>query len=179
MRSILKDPVKEKKGNLAMGLILIASISAFAIFLLIVGFVGKTIGTELQERIGINAEINKSLGTTITTSTVTVNSLWYIMFAGLLLGLFVSAWMMQQYPAVFVPVFIIILITSVIVAVAMSNAYEELSSVAQLGEAAGNQAGVGWIILRLPYVAVVIGLIAIVLAFAGTPGVGGGGTLIQ
>ena len=48
-------------------------------------------------------EINESLDTTITTATVTINTLWYILFAGLLLGLIVQAMMAQQYPKVMLP----------------------------------------------------------------------------
>ena len=45
-----------KKGNPAAGIIFIVMIAAFAIFLLIVGFIGNKVGTELQKKIGITQE---------------------------------------------------------------------------------------------------------------------------
>jgi len=66
-----------KKGNPVAGIMFIVFISAFALFLLIVGFIGNSVATELQTKIGITEEINASLQTTITTSTVTINTLWY------------------------------------------------------------------------------------------------------
>jgi len=113
-----------KKGNPAAGIIFIVTIAAFAIFLLIVGYMGNTIAVELKEKMGDDyASVNKSFDTTITTSTVTINTLWYILFAGMLLGLIVQAMLIQQYPKVMVPIFILTLIVSVIVAIVLSNTY--------------------------------------------------------
>ena len=112
-----------KKGNPVAELIFIVLIAAFAIFLLIVGYIGNEVGTELKQKIGITQEINDSLQTTITTSTVTINTLWYILFAGLLLGLIVQAMMAQQYPKVMLPIFILTLIISIIIAIG-KNRYE-------------------------------------------------------
>ncbi len=93
-----------KKGNPVAGIMFIVFISAFALFLLIVGFIGNSVATELQTKIGITEEINASLQTTITTSTVTINTLWYILFAGLLLGLLVQAMLAVEYPKVMLPI---------------------------------------------------------------------------
>lgn len=171
-------PIQQKKGNMVMGLVMIVSIAAFAIFLLITGYIGKTVATELQGKIGISESINKSLQTTITTSTVTVNSFWYIVFAGLLLGVFISAFFIPEYPAVTVPIFLIILVVTTIVAIAMSNAYEQLAAVTQLQDQATNIGSIGFIMGKLPYVAIIVGLIAIIIAFTRSSGGGGAGGAI-
>ena len=154
-----------KKGNPVAGIIFIVSISAFAIFLLIVGFIGNELGTEMQERMGITEEINHSFQTTITTATVTISTLWYIMFAGLLLGLIVQASLAAQYPRVMLPVFFLTLIITAIVSIVLSNAYVEISKQTDLASASLFQQGIYFIMSQLPYIAVIIGLVAIVIIF--------------
>jgi hypothetical protein len=168
-----------KKGNPAAGIIFIVMISAFALFLLITGYIGNLVATELQEKIGITAEINDSLQTTITTSTTTMNTLWYIMFAGLLLGLIVQAMMIQEYPKVMLPIFILTLIVSIIIAIVMSNTYEAVIAQTNLAGASVWQAGIAFIMLRLPYIALVVGLLAIIIIFTRDGSVGGGGAIIN
>jgi len=168
-----------KKGNPVFSLIFIVSIAAFAIFLLIVGYVGNLVATEMKVQLNDSSVAQTALDTTITTSTVTVNSFWYIVFFGLLLGLFISAYMMREYPPVMVPVFLITLVVTVVVAIALANAYGELQEVTQLSDAVDNQSGIGWIVTKLPYVAVIAGLIAIVIAFVRPGSGGGGGTVIN
>ncbi len=168
-----------KKGNPVAGLIFIVMIAAFALFLLVVGFIGNTVGTELQEKIGITQEINDSLQTTITTSTVTINTLWYILFAGLLLGLIVQAMLAQEYPKVMVPIFILTLIITVIIAIVLSNAYDQVASNANLASASGFQAGIHFVMNKLPFLAVIVGILSIVIIFTRSAGIGSGGGVIN
>jgi len=168
-----------KKGNPAAGIIFIVSIAAFAIFLLIVGFIGNEVATELKGKIGITAEINESLQTTITTSTLTINTIWYILFAGLLLGLIVQAMMIQEYPKVMLPIFILTLIVTVIIAIVLSNAYEQIAGQATLATASAWQGGIMFVMGNLPFVAVLAGLLSIVIIFTRDAGSGGGGAIIN
>jgi len=168
-----------KKGNPAAGIIFIVSIAAFAIFLLIVGFIGNEVATELQSKIGITTEINESLQTTITTSTITINTIWYILFAGLLLGLIVQAMMIQEYPKVMLPIFILTLIVTVIIAIVLSNTYEQIAEQATLATASAWQGGILFVMLNLPYVAVLTGLLSIIIIFTRDAGSGGGGAIIN
>ena len=168
-----------KKGNPVAGLIFIVTIAAFAIFLLIVGFIGNEVGTEMQKKIGITTEINDSLQTTITTSTITINTLWYIMFAGLLLGLIVQAMMAQAYPKVMLPIFILTMIISVIIAIVLSNSYTAITEQASLATASAYQQGIYFIMDKLPYLAVVAGLIGIVIIFTRDGAVGGVGGIVN
>ena len=169
----------QKKGNPVAGITFIVLIAAFAIFLLIVGYIGNEVATELKPRIGIIDEINDSLDTTITPSTVTVNSLWFIMFAGLLLGLIVQAMMAPQYPKVMVPIFILTLIVSVIVAIVLSNAYVQITENTTLNTASLFQQGIFFVMTKLPYLAVIVGIVAIVIIFTRDPSVGGTGGVVN
>lgn len=160
-------------------MIFIVLISTFAIYLLFVSFIGNTLGTEMQKQMGITEEINKSFQTTITTSTVTINTLWYIFFAGLLLGLIIQAMMAQYYPKVMLPIFAITLIISVILAIVLSNAYVEIYNQGILAPTSGWSSGIYFIMQNLPYLAVIVGLLAIIIIFTRDGAVGGGGAVIN
>lgn len=168
-----------KKGNPVAGLVFIVMIAAFAIFLLIVGYIGNTVATELKTQIGITEEINRSLDTTITTSTITVNTLWYILFAGLLLGLIVQAMLAREYPKVMLPIFVLTLIVTIIVSIALTNAYDALATNLTLASASAFQTGIYFIMSKLPYLAVVVGIMSIIIIFTRGQGVGGGGSIIN
>jgi len=168
-----------KKGNPVAGLIFIVMIASFAIFLLIVGFIGNKVATEMKDKMGITQEINDSFQTTITTATVTINTLWYIMFAGLLLGLIVQAMMAQAYPKVMLPVFILTLIMTTVIAIVMSNTYVELTKQTSLATASMFQQGIYFVMANLPYLAVIVGLLAIIIIFTRDGSVGGTGGVIN
>ena len=168
-----------KKGNPVAGIVFIVLIASFAIFLLFTSYIGNTVATELKEKIGITEEINASLQTTITASTVTVNTLWYIMFAGLLLGLIVQAIYARDYPKVMLPVFILTLIVSVILSIVMANAYDQIYTQSTLVSASIWQTGIYFIMTKLPYIAVITGLLSIVIMFTRDGSVGGAGGIVN
>ena len=169
-----------KKGNPVGGLIFIVLISSFAIFLLIVGYIGNEVATEMKQKMGGSIpEINESFDTTITTSTVTINTLWYILFAGLLLGLIVQAMMAQQYPKVMLPIFILTLIITVIIAIVMSNAYVQITEQASLASASAFQIGIYFIMTKLPYLAVIVGILAIIIIFTRDSATGAGEGIVN
>ena len=158
--------INNKRGDLTGILYLIVSISAFAFFLLIASYISTNISTELKERIGSDdIRINDSFDSTANTAQNTFSALWYIMFAGLLLGLLITAWNMPTHP-IYVPIFIILLVAAVIVGVALSNVYEELYAVDEFSDAADTQTSISFIMSNLPYIALVVGLIALVVTFA-------------
>lgn len=168
-----------KKGNPVAGLIFIVLIAILAIYLLFVGFIGTTLATELQEKIGITQEINDSLQTTITISTMTLSTIWYIVFAGLLLGLIVQAMLAQEYPKVMLPIFFLTLIITVIIAIVMSNVYVEVADQTLLANATSAQQGIYFIMEKLPFLAVIVGFLAIIIIFTRDKGVGGGGGIVN
>jgi hypothetical protein len=170
-----------KKGQNApvAGIIFIVLIAAFAIFLLIVGYIGNLLGTEMQEKMGITQEINDSFQTTITISTTTINTLWYILFAGLLIGLIVQAVLAQQYPRVMLPIFILTLIISIIISIVLSNTYNEITKDVTFASTSIYQQGIHFIMNNLPYLALIVGLVAIVIIFTRDGSIGGGGGIVN
>jgi len=162
----MRSLISKKKSDLSGVIYLVASIAAFAIFLLILGYIGVTIAQEVKTQINsTNDDINNAFNTTINVSSVTLPALWYILFAGLLLGLFITSWFMNTHP-IFIPIFIVLLAVAVIVGIAMSNAYEELSAVSTFSTAYSQQGAIGFLMGNLPYVALIVGLISLLITFA-------------
>ena len=157
--------MRNKRGDFTGLLYLIVSISIFAIFLLIVGYIAPLISNGLVSKIGISAEINYSLGATTYVAQHTLPTLWMIMFGGLLLGLFATSFFIRTHP-IFVPIFGLLLIVAILIAVPLSNAYEELSANAILSGAAAEQSLVGFLMVNLPLTTLIIGLLTLIITFA-------------
>ncbi|GAH17210.1 unnamed protein product, partial [marine sediment metagenome] len=142
-----------KRGDFTGVLYLIVSIAAFAIFLLIAGYIASEIAGELDEKIDSDRpEVSAAFDATIDTAEQTFSALWYIMFGGLLLGLLITSWNMRIQP-IYVPIFIILLVVTVIVGVAFSNAYEQLYGVTYFDSIANTQGSINFMMGKLPYVA--------------------------
>jgi len=155
-----------KKGDLTGAIYMIAMVAALAIFLLVVGYIGSTVGTALKTQLNSTDDgINNAFDTTVSISENVLPAVWYIVFSGLLIGLFITAWFMQTKP-IFVPIFIILLIVSILVGVAMSNAYESIADTATFSTIASTQGGIDFMMSKLPYVAFIVGLIALIITFS-------------
>ncbi len=155
-----------KKGDFTGSIYIIVSIAALAIVLLIGGYIANEVSTELKDKISSDeAEVNRSFDATINVANNTLPAVWYVVFAVLLLGLFITAWYMPTHP-IFVAPFIILLIISVMLGVAFSNAYEELYGFSTFSDMADNQTSINFIMGKLPLVALVVGIIALVITFA-------------
>lgn len=166
-----------KKGDFTGVLFLIISIAAFAFFLIIVGFITPQIMNPMKNAMGHTTEINKSFDASINVAEHTLPTIWMIIFGGLMLGLFVTAWFIPSHP-IFVPVFAILLVATIIVAIPLSNAYESLSQKSELTTAASQQSLIGFFMLKLPYVAFVVGIVILIVSYAKPSGYGGGGSAI-
>lgn len=158
-----------KRGDFTGVIFLIVNISIFAIFLLIVGYIAPEISTALSNQIGISPEINDSLGTTTSVAENTLPTIWLILFGGLMLGLFATSFFIETHP-IFVPIFALLLIITVIIAIPISNAYEELSENAVLSGAAAQQGLIVFIMGNLPIVAFIVGILSLIIAFAKSGG---------
>ena len=154
-----------KRGDFTGLIYLIAMIFAFAIFVLILGYIAPLISNAMIEKMGITAEINNSFQTTTNIAENTLSTIWMILFGGLVLGLFVTAYFIPTHP-VFVPVFGFLLIVAIMIAVPLSNAYEALAANPTLSGAAAQQSIIGFIFANLPLTTLILGLIVLVITFA-------------
>lgn len=162
MRSLIKN----KKADFTGILYLIVMISGLAFFLLIVGFIANEVSSGLQDKIDTNrVEVNESFEATRNVANSTLSAVWYIVFGSLMLGLLITAWYMPTHPIMVAP-FIILLVVAIIIGVAMSNAYETLYDVDRLNETADTQNSINFMMSNLPYLALVIGIIGLIVTFA-------------
>jgi len=158
-----------KRGDFTGVLFMVVMIASFAIFLLIIGYIAPEISDELVKNIGISDAVNNSLIVTKQVAQNTLPTVWLMLFGGLMLGLFATAWFVPSHP-IFAPVFGILMIITVLVSVALSNAYEELTNNAILAGAAAEQGLIGFIMINLPLMSLIIGAIVMVISFAKPPG---------
>jgi len=154
-----------KKADFTGILVLIVSIAAFAFFLVIVGYVVPKITTPLQEQLGITQEINNSLQAGVNLTTNTFPTLWMIMFGGLMLGLFITAWFIPSHP-IFIPIFAILLIIAVVIAIPISNAYSDFAANPTLSGTANQYGLINFVMGNLPIIAFFIGIIILIISFA-------------
>lgn len=168
MRTIIDD----KRGNFAGLLYAIVTIAALGFVILIGGYIANTFSDELQTKIASDTpEVNESFQATKNVANNTLSAVWYVVFAGLILGLMITAWYIPTHP-IFAAPFIVLLIITVIIGVALSNVYQKLYGVSQFSSIASTQGSVNFILSNLPYVALVIGIIVLIITFA-KPGKGG------
>jgi hypothetical protein len=160
-----------KRGDFTGLIYLVVSIFAFAIFLLILGYIAPQISNKMIEQIGTTAQINNSLSTTSNIAEHTLSTLWMILFGGLVLGLFVTSYFIPTHP-VFVPIFGLLLIVAIMIAVPLSNSYEALATNPTLSATATQQGLIGFLMTNLPLTTLILGLIVLVITFA-KPGEGG------
>jgi hypothetical protein len=157
--------MKNKRGDFTGLLFLIVFIAAFAIFLLVLGYVTPLINNALIPQIGISAEINNSFIAANNVAANTLPTIWLIVFTGLMLGVFATAWFIPSHP-IFFPFFVILMVVAILVAIPLSNAYTQLSDISTLQSIGLQQQTIKFLMSNLPYVAFVLGLLVLILSFA-------------
>lgn len=154
-----------KKGDFTGILVLLVSIAAFAFFLVIVGYVVIQITPPLQENLGTVEGVNETLQAGQNVAENTFNTIWLIMFGGLFLGLLITAFLIPSHP-VFIPIFGILLLIVVFIAIPISNAYTSFIGSADIEDVAYHYGFMSWIVERLPMVMFIIGVIIFIIAYA-------------
>lgn len=154
-----------KRGDFVGFLFVIISIAAFAIFLLVLGYVVPLISDQMVSQIGVSTEINNSFIASNNVALHTFPVVWLLVFSGLMLGVFATSWFTPSHP-IFFPFFVILLIVAVLVAVPLSNAYEQLANEAVLQSTSLQQMAINFIMTNLPLVALILGVLVMIISFA-------------
>ena len=168
--------MKNKRGDFTGVLFLVVMIAAFAIFLLIVGYITPVISDNLISQIGISEEINNSFLASSNTAHNTLPTLWFIMFGGLLIALIITAYFIPSHPVFIIPYFILLGVVF-LVSIALSNAYEALYTNATFTTAAQEQTIIYFIMSNLPLVSLIVGVLIMVISFA-KPSFSGGSNVV-
>jgi len=107
------------------------------------------------------------LANTMGKVNTTFEALYWIsilLIFGMIIAIFIGSYMVTTKPIFFIP-YLFIVILAVVVAVAMSNAYETLSSNATLGSTFANFIGSNFILANLPMIIAIVGFTGGIIMF--------------
>lgn len=170
--------MKNKKGDLSDPVILTFWLFFFAVIIILLVYVFLQFFTTLQSTIiSNNTAANSTINSAITYTQVAIPSTMLIIFFGLLLGLFVSAFFVRSHP-VFIPIYLIFGVTSVIVAVALGNAWGAINDLTIFSSTVNLNAGtriIGLIMNNIVKIQVISFFISLIILFAKPSQQTGGG----
>ena len=159
-----KSLIKNKKGSMEDVIFITIIISIFAIFVLVVAYVMPQITDKIRDSpIGDNAASASALDYSDTLSAK-LNVVFLIVFVGLLMGMLVSAFLIEAHP-IFIPIFIIFLGFAVFAGVIMSNVYEKFAENSELAATALQNTYVGAVLDNYVLVIIVVGVLSMILTF--------------
>lgn len=167
-------PLKNKRGGFSD--LFIFMIVSFVIVLFSGVFIYITTQTysELDEKFKTmdlagdgNNNASVVLQNTLGKANQSFSALYWIsifLIFGMIIAIFIGSYMVTTKPIFFIP-YIFIVIIAVIVAVAMSNAYEVLRDNDLLASTFANFIGSNWILGQLPIIIAIVGMAGGIIMF--------------
>lgn len=137
-----------------------------AVFLFIVNFTGKTLTTSLIQIPQINT--SESVSQTFQGLDTTVNRFDYLFFGvfiALVLAAIVTAFLIGPQP-VFIIVYLIVTVIGVLLAMVMSNIWEDATSVAAFGTTLNSFPITNHLMTFLPLYVAGVGIVGFVMLFS-------------
>jgi len=134
-------------------------------------FIGGKAQTEIQDKLG-----GKMIGTANTTEVIeatigavnqSYQALYWIsifLIVGMIISIFIGSYLVTTKPIFFIP-YIFIVIIAIIVAVGLSNAYEQVIENPLLASTFAGFIGANYIMLQLPIWIAVIGIVGGIIMF--------------
>jgi len=95
------------------------------------------------------------------------NGFFLFVIVGLILALLITAFLSFIHP-VFLLIFAILLVPTIIVSTTLSNAYEKISGLSEFSSVINNLRILNYIMLHLPYFIAIIGILFLIILFAKT-----------
>lgn len=127
----------------------------------------ETIGKmDLHDTQGNNA--SQVIDNTIGDFNSSIQALQWItvfLIAGMILSIFIGSYLVTTKPIFFIP-YLFIVIIAIVVAVPMSNTYEQLMTDATLSSTFQGFTGANWIMLNLPVWITIIGIAGAIIMFS-------------
>lgn len=145
----------------------------FAIFILVVAYITPQISTKLRDTPINNTAAARSALDYSDTFATRLNSVFLIIFVGLIMGMLVSAFLIDAHP-IFIPIFIFFLGFAVVAGVVMSNVYESFSDNATFAATAAQNTFVTAILNNYVLIIIVVGVLSMILTFGKSRLFGGG-----
>lgn len=163
--------IKNKRGSVFDIFIIIIVLAGLGVCLLFGNMLTHTINNQLSTQIN-NTQVNTTL-TSVNAAMDTTDLFFLFIFAGLIAAMFISAFLIEVNP-VFAPIFLILIFISVLVAIPISNFYEQLSTSPALAATAAKYPIQNLIFSQLPMIVFIIGIVAAITSYAKSALWGGG-----
>lgn len=134
-------------------------------------FIGGKANTEIHAQLD-NQMFGNTNATEVVTNTIgavnnTYQSLYWIsifLIVGMIISIFIGSYLVTTKPIFFIP-YLLIVIIAVIVAVGISNAYDEVIQNPTLADTFSGFVGANFIMLQLPIWVAVIGVVGGIIMF--------------
>ena len=114
-----------------------------------------------------NQNSTEVLANTLGVANASFRALYWIttfLIFGMIIAIFIGSYMVTTKPIFFIP-YIFVVIIAVIVAVAISNAYELLFNDATLNSTFAGFTGSNWILAKLPIIVSIVGMAGGIIMF--------------
>ena len=170
MRSILKDTRGGFTDLFLFMIIAFVLVLFCGVFIYITNTATDTFRDNIDKLgLGGDGSYNASqiLEDTLGKAVLSFNALYWItafLIFGMIIAIFIGSYMVTTKPVFFIP-YIFIVIIAVIVAVAISNAYETLYANEVLNSTFANFVGSTWVLAQLPIVVSIVGMVGGIIMF--------------
>jgi len=160
-----------KKGG--MSDLFVFMIFSFAIILIsgIFIYIGSTVTSEVHEKMDTMQFGDANTSEVIDQSMGAVNnayqSLYWIaifLMVGMVISIFIGSYLVTTKPIFFIPYFFILII-AIIIAVGLSNAYEQVIADPTLASTFAGFLGANFIMMKLPIWIAIIGIVGGIIMF--------------
>ena len=164
---------KNRKGNIQGVITVIVVLFVLGIAFYVTGYVVPKVVEEMMgTAIGRTEQGAIALNATRDVAETTLDSGYLMLFVLLIISVIATAFLIKAHP-VFIPIFIILLGITVVLAVVFSNTFEQIKEISPLNETTATHTYTSTIMSNLVVITIIVGLIAMVIIFAKLRGGGG------
>jgi hypothetical protein len=163
--------IKGKRGGMAdlfiFMIVAVVIIFISVIFIYMGGQVTEQVHATMDNMTIGNANVSQVIDNSLGAVNRSYQSLYWIsvfLIVGMVLSIFIGSYLVTTKPIFFVP-YAIIVIIAIIVAVGISNAYEQVMADPTLASTFAGFVGANFIMLQLPIWITVIGLVGGIIMF--------------
>jgi len=167
-------PLKNKRGGFSDLFIFMIVSFVLVLFSGVFIYVTTQVYGELEEKLPTmnlvgdgNNNASVVLENTLGKANQSFSALYWIsvfLIFGMIIAIFIGSYMVTTKPIFFIP-YIFVVIIAIVVAVAMSNAYETLSNTTLLQSTFANFIGSNFILGQLPIIIAIVGIAGGIIMF--------------
>ena len=157
---------KNKNASIQDLFLLMIFMIGFGIFIIILAYVIPQITDGMRNsEMNDSAAIRAAFLETDKIATTNLDSIYLAVFAGLLMSILISSFMIDSHP-IFIPIYILLLGFAVVVGVILDNVYEEFTTNAQLNQTVADYTTIQTAIMGnyIPII-IAVGVLSMIIIF--------------